>query len=130
MATNDKTVKVTLVAVATPYAKGMNEAATATNKLGREIDGTGQKVGKASGALKGMAVAGAAVAGTALVAFLQDAVTAVGDLEQSVGGVNAGQIGPPFSAHRADRRPLSGHHRVQQRSLAPRNVLCPLLQGL
>ena len=42
-----------------------------------------------SAALKGMAAGAAAVAGTALVAFLRDTVRAAGDLEQSVGGVDA-----------------------------------------
>lgn len=96
MAGSDKTVKVTLVAVAQPYAKGMSEASAATRKLGTDIDSVGTKargleggMGKATGAVKGLAVAGAAVAGTALVAFLGDAVKAAGDLEQSVGGVDA-----------------------------------------
>jgi len=96
VAGSDKTVKVTLIAVASPYAKGMTEASAATKRLGSDIDSVGAKskgfassAGQAAGALKGMAVAGAAVAGTALVAFLGDAVKAAGDLEQSVGGVDA-----------------------------------------
>ena len=96
MAGSDKTVKVTLVAQTAPYAKGMAQASTATRKLGSDIDGINSKtkglesgMGKASGAIKGLAIAGAAAAGTALVAFLGDAVQAAGDLEQSVGGVDA-----------------------------------------
>lgn len=96
MGSSDKTVKVTLIAVAQPYVKGVTEAGAATTKLGKEIDGVGGKakgaegaLGGAGAALKGMAVAGAAVAGTALVAFLRDSVKAAGDLEQSVGGVDA-----------------------------------------
>ncbi|NUO36202.1 MAG: hypothetical protein HOQ27_14230, partial [Dermatophilaceae bacterium] len=96
MPASDKTVKVTLIAVAQPYAKGMAEASTATKRLGQDIDNAGKKTsgfatsaGKATSALKGMAVGAAAVAGTALVAFLGDAVKAAGDLEQSVGGVDA-----------------------------------------
>jgi hypothetical protein len=93
---SDKTVKVTLVAVASPYVKGTNEAASATTKLGKQIDdtsakskGLGSNLGGASAALKGMAVGAAAVAGTALVSFLRDSVKAAGDLEQSLGGVDA-----------------------------------------
>ena len=93
---DNRTVKVTLVAVAQPYTKGMNDAAGATRKLGGEVDRTGDKakgfgtkVNGAKVALAGLAAAGAAVAGTALVSFLTDAVAAAGDLEQSVGGVDA-----------------------------------------
>ena len=96
MAGSDKTVKVRLIAEAAPYVKGTTEASAATRKLGKDIEATeaksknaGSAFGKASGALKGMAVAGAAVAGTALVGFLSDAVSAAGDLEQSIGGVDA-----------------------------------------
>lgn len=96
MAGSDKTVKVTLVAVAQPYAKGMAEASSATQRLSGDIDKVATKskglesgLGKASGAMKGLAVAGGALAGTAVVAFLGDAVKAAGDLEQSVGGVDA-----------------------------------------
>lgn len=92
----EKTVKVTLVAVAQPYVQGMKQASDETSKLGRNIDQTGDKTGKfgskvgaARTALAGLAAAGAAVAATSLVAFLSDAVSAAGDLEQSVGGVNS-----------------------------------------
>ena len=91
MATADKTVKVTLVAVTTPYAKGMTEAAQQTKTLGKNIDEAGVKArglnGGLSSAAKGIAALGAAAAGTAVVAFLGDAVKAAGDLQQSVGGV-------------------------------------------
>lgn len=93
---SDQTVKVTLVAVSGPLVKGMSEASSATAKLGKDIDGTSAKskgmessLAGSSAALKGMAVGAAAVAGTALVAFLRDTVRAAGDLEQSVGGVDA-----------------------------------------
>ena len=96
MAGSDKTVKVTLVAQTGPYVKGMGEAASVTRKVGSDIEAAGAKskglesnMGKASGAIKGLAIAGAAAAGTALVAFLGDAVQAAGDLEQSIGGVDA-----------------------------------------
>ena len=93
---SDKTVKVTLIAVAQPYVKGVTDAGQATAKLGKDIDAVGGKgkgmessLGGAGAALKGMAVAGAALAGTALVAFLRDSVVAAGNLEQSIGGVDA-----------------------------------------
>ena len=93
---SDKTVKVTLIAVAQPYVKGVTDAGQATAKLGKDIDVVGGKgkgmessLGGAGAALKGMAVAGAALAGTALVAFLRDSVVAAGNLEQSIGGVDA-----------------------------------------
>jgi hypothetical protein len=96
VAGSDKTVKVKLVAEVSPYARGMGEASAATSKLGRDIDnveaknkGFAKSAGQSTAALKGMAVAGAAVAGTALVAFLSDSVKAAGDLEQSIGGVDA-----------------------------------------
>lgn len=96
MAGSEKSVKVVLTADTTRYRKDMGDAAQATSKLSRDMGsvdakakGMGNSVGGASGALKGMAVAGAAVAGTALVSFLGDAVSAAGDLEQSVGGVDA-----------------------------------------
>ena len=96
MAGSDRTVKVRLVAEVAPYNKGMRDASTSTTKLGSDIEGAEAKskgfatsAGKASSALKGMALAGAAVAGTALVAFLSDAVSAAGDLEQSIGGVDS-----------------------------------------
>ena len=79
MAGTDKTVKVTLVAVATPYAKGMNDASVATKKLGAEIDTVGTKTkgleqgaGRASGAMKGLAIGAGALAATGLVAFMMD----------------------------------------------------------
>lgn len=96
MAGSDKTVKVTLVAVASPYAKGMGEASVATRKLGQDIDHVNVKTrgleagaGRASGALKGLAIGAGAVAATGLVAFMTDAVKSAGDLQQSVGGVDA-----------------------------------------
>lgn len=96
MSSSDKTVKVTLVAVAQPYIKGVNDAAGATSKLGKDLDAVGTRgkgmeasLGGAGAALKGVAAAGAALAGTALVALLRDSVRAAGDLEQSVGGVDA-----------------------------------------
>ena len=96
MATNDKTVKVTLVAVAQPYIKGTNEAAAATRKLGRDIDGVSRdskgletSTKGAAGSIKGLGAAAGAIAGTALVSFMTDAVQAAGNLEQSIGGVNA-----------------------------------------
>lgn len=92
----DKVVKVTLVAVAQPYVTGMKQASDTTSKLGRDIDQTGDKAGKfgskvntAKVALAGMAAAGAALVATKLAQFLGDAVAAAGDLEQSVGGVDA-----------------------------------------
>lgn len=96
MAGSNQTVKVTLVAVSGPLVKGMSEASSATAKLGKDIDGTSAKskgmesaLTGSSAALKGVAVGAAAVAGTALVAFMRDTVRAAGDLEQSVGGVDA-----------------------------------------
>ena len=96
MPASDQTVKVTLVAVSGPFNKGMAEASSATSKLGKDLDGTSAKskgmessLSGSSAALKGMAAGAAAVAGTALVAFLRDTVRAAGDLEQSVGGVDA-----------------------------------------
>lgn len=96
MAAADQTVKVTLVAVSTPLVKGYNEAGSATTKLGKQIDDTSSKsealtgkLGGASTAMKGMAVAAGAMAGTEIVAFIRDTVQAAGDLEQSVGGVDA-----------------------------------------
>ena len=96
MPASDQTVKVTLVAVATPLVKGMGEASGAATKLGKDLDGAGAKakgmesgLAGSSAALKGMAAGAAAVAGTALVAFMRDAVTEAGNLEQSVGGVDA-----------------------------------------
>jgi hypothetical protein len=96
VAGSDKTVKVTLVAQTAPYAKGMTAASAATRKLGGNIDQVSAKskgleggFSKATGAVKGLAVAGGALAGTAVVEFLGDAVKAAGDLEQSVGGVDA-----------------------------------------
>jgi len=93
---SDQTVKVTLVAVAAPLVKGMGEASGAATKLGKDLDGAGAKakgmesgLAGSSAALKGMAAGAAAVAGTALVAFIRDAVTEAGNLEQSVGGVDA-----------------------------------------
>jgi hypothetical protein len=93
---SDKTVKVRLIAVADPYVKGTSEAAAATRKLGADMDGVSAKAkglesasSRTSGALKGMAVGAAAVAGTGLVMFLKDSVQAAGDLQQSVGGVDA-----------------------------------------
>ena len=96
MVGSDKTVKVRLILDAAQYDKGAAQASVSTKKLGADVEAVGTKskglegsAKGAGGALKGMAVAGAAVAGTALVAFLQDAVSAAGDLEQSVGGVDA-----------------------------------------
>ena len=96
MPSSDKAVKVTLVAVTAPYAKGMNDASLATRKLGSEIDTVGGKTkgleagaGRAGGALKGMAIGAGAIAATGLVAFLADSVKAAGDLQQSMGGVDA-----------------------------------------
>jgi DNA-binding transcriptional regulator YdaS (Cro superfamily)/DsbC/DsbD-like thiol-disulfide interchange protein len=96
VAGSDKTVKVTLVAVATPYVKGTTEASVATRKLGKDIDGVSAKTkgleagaGRASGALKGLAIGAGAVAATGLVAFMTDSVKAAGDLQQSLGGVDA-----------------------------------------
>lgn len=93
---NNSTVKVTLVAVAQPYVTGLNQASTATRKLGTDIDRAGNqskgfesKLGGASAAMKGLAAGAAALAGTALVKFFSDAVSAAGDLEQSIGGVDA-----------------------------------------
>lgn len=93
---NDKTVRVTLVAVAQPYVTGLNQASAATKKLGTDIDRVGDRskgfesrMAGASAAVKGMAVGAAALAGTALVSFLSSAVTAAGNLEQSMGGVDA-----------------------------------------
>lgn len=93
MAGTDKTVKVTLVAVAQPYTKGMNDAATATRKLGDDIDRAGTKSkglgGSLSGAASSLKGLGAAAAGTAVAAFLTESVQAAGDLQQSLGGVDA-----------------------------------------
>src|SRR5690606_28381471 len=58
-------------------------------QAGDKTKGFGTKVNAAKVALTGMAVAGAAVAATGLVKFLSGAVQAAGDLEQSVGGVDA-----------------------------------------
>lgn len=96
MATATQSVKVALILDASLYNKGAVQASQATSKLGRDMDGIDAKsksmegsLGKAGGSLKGMSVAAGALAGTALVAFLGDAVTAAGDLEQSIGGVDA-----------------------------------------
>lgn len=96
MAGSDKTVKVRLDVETGPYAKGMASASSATRKLGSDIDNVGGKskglggnLEKATGALKGMAVGGAALAGTALVSFLTDSIQAAGDLQQSIGGVDS-----------------------------------------
>src|SRR5690606_29541410 len=52
----------------------------------KNLEGTTRKL---SGAFK-LAIAGAAaMAGTALVSFLTDSIAAAGDLEQSIGGVDA-----------------------------------------
>ena len=94
---SEKTVKVTLVMQVQPYARGAAEASTATSKLGKDIDavdaknkGFAKSAGQSTAALKGMAAAGAAVAGTALVAFLSDAVGAASDLNETV--AKTGQI--------------------------------------
>ena len=114
MAGSNQTVKVTLVAVSGPLVKGMSEASSATAKLGKDIDGTSAKskgmesaLTGSSAALKGVAVGAAAVAGTALVSFLRDSVKAAGDLEQSLGGVDAvfGSLLARFTT--SGRRPLT-----------------------
>lgn len=93
---DDRTVKITLVAQTAPYTKGMTEASGATRKLGGDIDQTGDKakgfgtkINAAKVALAGLAAAGATLAATKLAQFFGDAVRAAGDLEQSVGGVDA-----------------------------------------
>lgn len=96
MATSDKSVKVTVTANVVPYKKGMSEASTATKKLGTDMQqvetrskGLESSMGKASGAVKGLALGGAALAGAGIVSFLSDSVKAAGDLEQSIGGVDS-----------------------------------------
>ena len=100
---SEKTVKVTLVAVTSPFVSGMSAAEDATRKLGATSSATskatdkmgdsanraGSKMGSLGDRLSGAKVAAAGLAGTALVAFLGDAISAAGDLEQSVGGVDA-----------------------------------------
>lgn len=96
MAASDKTVKVTVTANVVPYKKGMAEASTATQKLGSDMKdvekrskGLEGSMGAASGAIKGLALGGAALAGAGIVSFLSDSVKAAGDLQQSIGGVDS-----------------------------------------
>ena len=91
-----KTTKVILIAEVPLYKKGFTEASAVTTKLGKDIDSVNAKgkgmesqMSKTGGALKGASLAAGALAGTALVAFLGDSVKAAGDLQQSIGGVDA-----------------------------------------
>jgi hypothetical protein len=73
--------------------RGLTSATDAHTKALRAESGAAEeasgKFGKLSGSMKGLAVGAGALAGTAVVSFLSDAVKAAGDLEQSVGGVDA-----------------------------------------
>lgn len=96
MPSSDKSVKVALILDASLYGKGAVQASTATSKLGRDMDTVNAKskamesgLGKVNAKLGGMGVAAGALAGAGLVAFFKQAVDAAGDLQQSVGGVDA-----------------------------------------
>lgn len=93
---SDKSVKVALILDASLYGKGAVQASAATSKLGRDMDSVSAKsksmesgLGKVNAKLGGMGVAAGALAGAGLVAFFKQAVDAAGDLQQSVGGVDA-----------------------------------------
>lgn len=92
----DRVTKVVLTAEVGPYEKGFTKASTVTTKFGKDVDAVNAKskgmesqLSKTGGALKGVAIGAGALAGTALVAFLGDSVKAAGDLQQSIGGVDA-----------------------------------------
>jgi hypothetical protein len=73
--------------------RGLTSATDAHTKALKAESDTAEmasgKFGKLSGSMKGLAVGAGALAGTAVVELLGDAVKAAGDLEQSVGGVDA-----------------------------------------